>query len=405
MIKNVCKVRPTIRNILERSLSGKDISVAEGTQLLKADGAELDVIQRVADYHRKISHGINTSFVVTRNINFTNVCHMGCKFCGFAKAKNSPEAQLLSIEEIVQKALEAWQRGASEVCIQGGLHPDIQANHYRNIVIAIKKVIPDIHIHAFSPFEILYGSRKNKLSYTDFLQDLKDCGLGSIPGTAAEIFDPDIRKLLTRNKLSTETWIGIIKSAHGLGIRSTATMMYGHVDEPHHWAEHMGLLRDIQKDTGGFTEFVPLGFVHYDSPLYLNDKQLDGAFVRPGPTRRENIAVHAVARIMLKGYLDNIQVSWAKLGPKFAQEAQSFGVNDLGGTLMNESISRSSGAQYGQEITAAEMTSIIHQAGYHPMKRNTLYQEVLSNPITNVESPLVKRNPWQAQQIAALQIP
>ena len=403
MTMNFALIEPTTRSILERSLSGEEISVAEGTHLLSASGSELHAIQQVAHHHRQAAHGLTTSFVVTRNINFTNVCHMGCRFCGFAKAKDSPEAELLSMDVIAQRAREAWQRGASEVCIQGGLHPNIKPDHYRNILLAIKAVVPDIHIHAFSPFEIFYGSRMNKMSYTDFLQDLKDCGLGSIPGTAAEILDTDIRKILTKDKLSADAWVEIIKAAHGVGLRSTATMMYGHVDAPHHWANHIALLRDIQKETGGFTEFVPLGFVHHDSPLYVNAKQFTDRPVRPGPTRDENIAVHAVARIMLKGQIDNIQVSWTKLGPEFAREAQSFGVNDLGGTLMNETISRASGAKFGQEITETEMQNIIRQAGFDPVKRNTLYGQVCERSI-EVLPPLVKRSAWQADQMIAYEL-
>ena len=397
-------IEKTTATILDKALAGAEISVLEGTHLLSTDGAELQAVAQVAKHFRHRVHGLRTSYVVTRNINFTNVCHMGCRFCGFAKAKDSAEAELLSMDTIAQRALEAWQRGASEVCLQGGIHPGIQADHYRNIILAIKAAVPDIHIHAFSPFEIWYGSRMSKLPYSEFLQDLKTCGLGSIPGTAAEILDTDIRKILTKDKLSAQAWIDIIKAAHKTGLRSTATMMYGHVDEPRHWANHIGLLRDIQKDTGGFTEFVPLGFVHYDSPLYVNAKQFTDRPVRPGPNRRENIAVHAVARIMLHGHIDNIQVSWTKLGPTFAREALNFGVNDLGGTLMNESISRASGARYGQEITATEMKKIIHTAGFNAVQRNTLYQPVDEHHNRGASAPLVSRTPWQAQQIAALEV-
>jgi 7,8-didemethyl-8-hydroxy-5-deazariboflavin synthase CofH subunit len=401
---DLSSVEPKTTVILERSLSGEEISIPEGTHLLRAEGPDLQAIQQVAHHHRQVAKGLHTSFVVTRNINFTNVCHMGCRFCGFAKAKNSAEAELLSMETIAQRASEAWQRGATEVCIQGGLHPELKPDHYRNIILAVKAAVPEIHIHAFSPFEILYGSRMSKLSYSDFLQDLKECGLGSIPGTAAEILDTDVRKILTKNKLSATAWVEIIKAAHSVGLPSTATMMYGHVDEPSHWAHHIALLRDIQKETGGFTEFVPLGFVHDDSPLYRNAKQFSDRPVRPGPTRRENIAVHAVARILLRGYIDNIQVSWVKLGPQFAQEAQRFGVNDLGGTLMNESISRAAGARYGQEITATEMQTIIRQAGFQPVQRNTLYQTVEARPEAVAATPLVPRTPWQALRIAACEV-
>jgi len=308
------------------------------------------------------------------------------------------------MEEIALRVVEASERGATEICIQGGLHPKINGDHYRNIVKTVKAAAPSIHLHAFSPFEIYFGSRKSKMSYGDFLADLKECGLGSIPGTAAEILDKEVRLVLTKDKLSAKDWVEIVKAAHGVGLPSTSTMMYGHVDEPRHWANHIALLRDIQKQTGGFTEFVPLGFVHYDSPLYLQNKH-----VRPGPTRQENIVVHAVARIMLNGHIDNIQASWVKMGPKFAQESLGFGVNDLGGTLMNESISRAAGALYGQEITAAEMTQMISSAGYDAVQRNTLYQ-VIDKPehkitdlmkISESQLPLIKRSEWQAEQIEA----
>lgn len=392
------KVNSQLAKILESALCGDEVREADATLLLSADGPDLDAVAAVADELRRRVHGKRTSFVVTRNINFTNVCHMGCRFCGYGKHKNSAEAELLPMEELSRRALEAADRGATEVCIQGGLHPDLPGSYYRQIVRTIKAAVPDIHIHAFSPFEIYYGARKSRMSYADFLLDLKECGLGSIPGTAAEILDVEVRKILTKNKLSSQAWIDIIRAAHLVGLPSTSTMMYGHVDEPHHWAAHINLLRDIQKETGGFTEFVPLGFVHYESPLYLQDKR-----TRPGPTYREHIAVHAVARIMLHGYIDNIQASWVKLGPQLATQAQSFGVNDLGGTLMNESISRASGALYGQEITAAEMERMIVSVGFKPWQRTTLYRRAES-PSSTQAGTLQPRSSWQTQQIPALEV-
>lgn len=403
---NICfeNVAPRVAKILSKALEGNEISAEEGTVLMQADSGDLDAVIQVANYFRESKRAKATSFVVTRNINFTNVCHMGCAFCGFAKHKTSPQAELLSMEEIARRVVEASERGATEICIQGGLHPKINGDHYRNIVKTAKAAAPSIHLHAFSPFEIYFGSRKSKMSYSDFLTDLKECGLGSIPGTAAEILDKEVRLVLTKDKLSAKDWVEIIKAAHGVGLPSTSTMMYGHVDEPKHWANHIALLRDIQKQTGGFTEFVPPGFVHYDSPLYLQNRN-----VRPEPTRQENIVVHAVARIMLNGYIDNIQASWVKLGPKFAQESLGFGVNDLGGTLMNESISRAAGALYGQEITATEMTQMITSAGYDAVQRNTLYgsadkpQHKSADLLALTESqlPLIKRSEWQAEQIEA----
>ncbi len=387
-----------VREILDSVLAGHELSEGQATQLLSCDGDDLTAVMSCANELRQQVHGNKSSFVVTRNINFTNVCHMGCRFCGFGKHKNSPEAEVLPLETIAQRAQEAVQRGATELCIQGGLHPDLPGSHYRDIVRTIKHTTPNVHLHAFSPFEIYYGAKKSRMSYADFLSDLKDSGLDSIPGTAAEILDVEVRKILTKDKLSAQSWIEIIKIAHQVGLPSTATMMYGHVDQPHHWAAHMALLRDIQKQTGGFTEFVPLGFVHYESPLYLQDRR-----TRPGPTRREHIAIHAVARIMLHGHIDNIQASWVKLGPQLAAQSQSFGVNDMGGTLMNESISRASGALYGQEITPLEMRKMITSEGFDPWQRTTAYQQA-EEFSSNTIATLQPRTQWQAQQIPVLEV-
>tara|TARA_B100000131_G_C18007515_1_gene569084 strand:- start:83 stop:1075 length:993 start_codon:yes stop_codon:yes gene_type:complete len=297
---------------------------------------------------------------------------MGCRFCGFAKRKEDKGSEWLEPAQVVERAQQAWDRGGTEVCIQGGLHPKMEGNYYRELVLAIKAALPDMHIHAFSPFEVWYGAVKSKLSYRDFLTDLKDCGLGSMPGTAAEILDTEVRQKLTKNKLSADCWEEIIRTAHDVGIPSTATIMYGHVDEPKHWAAHIALLREIQKDTGGFTELVPLSFVHTDSPLFLNNPNS----VRPGPTDHEVDLMHSVSRIMLNGFIDNIQVSWTKLGAERARNMLSLGVNDLGGTLMNESISRSAGSKHGQEITAAELCEIIRSAGRTPVRRNTIYKTI-----------------------------
>ena len=359
-----------VRSILEKALCGGEISVDEGIALFDTRGRELEALLVAADRMRKRKVGDFVSFVIVRNINFTNVCYTGCRFCAFAKRKDDPEAEFLSFAEIKRRTQEAWDRGATEVCVQGGLHPNIKGDHYRKIVEAIKDQVPDMHVHAFSPFEIQYGSRLLGVTPREFLLDLKEAGLDTIPGTAAEILDVEIRTRLTRNKLSTADWVTIIKTAHNLGIRSTATIMYGHIDEPKHWAAHIALIRDIQKETGGFTEFVPLGFVHYDAPIFLDGE------ARTGPTSGENLRMHAVARLMLNGWIDNIQVSWVKMGPNAAQRLLHCGVNDLGGTLMNESISRAAGARYGQEVTPLEMTRIIRGAERIPVQRNTHYKIV-----------------------------
>ncbi len=366
----------SVSQILTKALFGNEISEIEGVVLFNCRNKEKvtdrAAIFSVADILRQRSKGDYVTFVVNRNINFTNICYMGCRFCGFAKRKEDPGSEWLEPSQVVERAQQAWDRGGTEVCIQGGLHPKMEGNYYRELVLAIKAALPDMHIHAFSPFEVWYGAVKSKLSYRDFLSDLKDCGLGSMPGTAAEILDTEVRKKLTKNKLSADCWEEIIRAAHDVGIPSTATIMYGHVDEPKHWAAHIALLREIQKDTGGFTELVPLSFVHTDSPLFLNNPN----YVRPGPTDHEVDLMHSVSRIMLNGFIDNIQVSWTKLGAERARNMLSLGVNDLGGTLMNESISRSAGSKHGQEITAAELCEIIRSAGRIPVRRNTIYKTI-----------------------------
>lgn len=361
-------IEQRIGEILSRALNGRELEENDAIALFNTEGDELDALVATADYLRQKATGNEASFVITRNINFTNVCYMGCKFCGFAKRKDDAQAELLDLEEIASRAEEAWHKGATEVCIQGGLHPDIKGSHYRDILKAIKKRVPEIHIHAFSPFEIWFGALKSKVSVAEFIQDLIEHGLGSMPGTAAEILDVEIRKQLTKDKLTTEQWVEIITTAHELGLPTTATIMYGHIDEPKHWAAHLNTIRKIQKQTGGFTEFVPLGFVHYESPLYINTPN-----VRPGPTAEENIRMHAVSRLMLNGWIDNIQASWVKLGPEYAQQMLRSGANDLGGTLMNESISRAAGGKHGQEIVPKDMIRMISAAGRDPVRRNTLY--------------------------------
>ena len=366
----------SVSQILTKALFGIEVSEDEGAVLFSCRDNEKDTdraaIFSVADILRRRSKGDYVTFVVNRNINFTNICYMGCRFCGFAKRKEDLGSEWLEPAQVVERAQQAWDRGGTEVCIQGGLHPKMEGKYYRELILAIKAALPDMHIHAFSPFEVWYGAVKSKLSYRDFLSDLKDCGLGSMPGTAAEILDTEVRQKLTKNKLSADCWEEIIRTAHDVGIPSTATIMYGHVDEPKHWAAHIALLREIQKDTGGFTELVPLSFVHTDSPLFLNNPNS----VRPGPTDHEVDLMHSVSRIMLNGFIDNIQVSWTKLGAERARNMLSLGVNDLGGTLMNESISRSAGSKHGQEITAAELCEIIRSAGRTPVRRNTIYKTI-----------------------------
>ena len=382
------KASPAIARILERPFASKEIGVDDAVALFAAVGTDRDVLFSAAEVLTRMVKGERASFVVCRNINFTNICYMGCQFCGFAKRRDEAGAEVLNLSEIVRRAREASERGATEVCIQGGLNPDLDWRHYGAIIKAIKTDLPDIHIHAFSPFEIWYGARQARMPYRDYILDLKEAGLGSMPGTAAEILDTSIRRQLTRDKLSAEDWVTIVKTAHSVGMPTTATIMYGHIDQPAHWAAHLDLLRSIQKETGGFTELVPLGFVHHDSPLYQRRGD-----VRPGPSVDESLKMHAVARLMLHGHIDNIQVSWVKLGPEMAVKMLGCGANDLGGTLMNESISRAAGAKHGQEVTPAEMVRLIRAAGRVPVQRNTLYEtlELFEEHDPPAIDPLVAR--------------
>ena len=381
------EIDPVVSRILEAAMVGNEITGEEALSLFRTRGQELKALLLTADALRRATVGDRISFVVTRNINFTNICYTGCRFCAFAKRRDDPEAEFLSLDEIATRAEEAWNRGASEVCIQGGLNPDIDASHYRDILVAIKSRVPGMHIHAFSPFEIKYGAERSRLSVEDFLRMLSEHGLDTIPGTAAEILDVAVRRKLTRNKLSAEQWVAIVKTAHRLGIRSSSTIMYGHVDAPEHWVAHLSLLREIQKETGGFTELVPLGFVHWDAPIFLAGE------ARPGPTDAENLRMHAVARILLNRWIPNLQVSWVKLGPRVAQRILLSGANDLGGTLMNESISRAAGSPHGQEITPLEMCRMIREIGRTPVRRNTVYEalEVYEDHDPAALSPLVPR--------------
>jgi len=362
------RVDREIAFILDKALSEMEISVEEGTRLFEADGTDLYALMIAADELRRRTVGDVVTFVINRNINFTNVCYVGCKFCAFAAPENDERAYTLPMEEIVKRAEEAWNAGATEVCLQGGLNPRMRPTHYEDIVRSIKEKLPNIHVHAFSPFEIKYGASLKGVPIEEHLISLKEAGLDTIPGTAAEILDQDVRQQLTKNKLKAEEWVHIVKTAHRLGIRSTSTMMYGHVDGPRHWANHIGLIRDIQKETGGFTEFVPLGFVHYNTRLY---KEFGS---RPGSTGIEDIKAVAVARIMLHKWIPNIQVSWVKNGPKACQIILNAGANDFGGTLMDETISRSAGAPFGENMEPAEFHRLICDLGRIPAVRDTYYR-------------------------------
>ena len=329
------------------------LSDADALALLHCDGVELDAVAALADALRADMVGGDVTYVVNRNINFTNVCYTGCRFCAFAQRRSDADAYTLSMDEVARRAAEAWELGATEVCMQGGIHPDLPGTAYFDIARAVKARVPEMHVHAFSPMEIVNGAARTGLSVRDWLTEAKAAGLDTIPGTAAEILDDDVRWLLTKGKLPASTWIEVVSTAHSLGIRSSSTMMYGHVDNPAHWLGHLRTLARIQDDTGGFTEFVALPFIHTNAPIYL------AGVARPGPTVRENRVVHAMARILLHGRIDNIQCSWVKLGVEGSREVLTGGVNDLGGTLMEETISRMAGSQHGSAKTVAQLREIV----------------------------------------------
>src|SRR6266851_852857 len=357
-----------LRECLEATRAGHELSFEEGLLLATADGADLEALVSFADALRREAVGDAVTYVVNRNINFTNVCFVGCSFCGFGKGPGAPDAYSLSVDDVVHKAREAWDTGATEVCIQGGLPRDLDGFFYRDILRAIKRAIPAMHVHAFSPMEISYGVDKTGMPLRDYLQMMKDEGLGSIPGTAAEILDDRVRRELSPNKLPVARWVEIITTAHELGIPSTSTMMYGHMEEPADWVRHILLLRSIQKRTGGFTEFVPLGFIHENTRLFKHG----GA--RPGAKREEHLRVHALARVLLHGAIKNLQVSWVKLGFETSLACLRAGANDFSGTLMEESISKAAGATFGEYVSPEEFRIRIRSIGRVPAERTTTYK-------------------------------
>ena len=349
------------------SLDGRLLTREQALLLAKAEGDDLLGLLVAADLVRGDLVGNLVTYVVNRNINFTNICFVGCKFCAFSRGAREVDAYFLSLEEVGQKASEAWAMGATEVCIQGGLPRDLSAFYYRDILRAVKRAVPGMHIHAFSPMEIVYGVELTGMPLREYLGMLRDNGLGTLPGTAAEILDDDVRFILSRNKLSTAQWKEVISTAHHCGIPSTSTLMYGHVETPEHWVDQILLLRSIQEESGGFTEFVPLGFVHRHTLLFRQ------GLARAGPTLAEHLKVHALARILLAGTINNIQVSWVKLNRPLAQLCLRAGANDYGGTLMEENISREAGATAGQYTSPEDFQSLIVAVGRIPAERNTTY--------------------------------
>jgi FO synthase len=363
--------RPPIADVLERTRQRADLDEEAITLLFRARGRDLDAVLTAADDLRREVSGDTVSYVVTRNINYTNVCYFRCGFCAFSKGKLAANLRgapyLVPLEEIVRRCREAWERGAVEVCLQGGIHPGFTGEYYLEVCRAIKRELPDLHIHAFSALEVWQGAATLGLPLEAYLELLKDVGLASLPGTAAEILDDEVRRTICPDKVTTEQWLEVHDAAHGIGLRSTSTIMYGSVEGPRSWARHLLRLREQQERTGGFTEFVPLPFVHMEAPIYLQGR------ARRGPTFREAVLMHAVARLALHPHITNIQASWVKLGVDGAQACLRAGANDLGGTLMNESISRAAGASHGQEMPPERMEAAIRALGRKPRQRTTLY--------------------------------
>ena len=370
---------PSVRSSLDRALETQDgasLSLEESLALAECGGDDLLGLLCAANLLRSELAGNLVTYVVNRNINFTNICFVGCKFCAFSRGPRESDTYFLTPGQVGEKAAKAWQLGAREVCIQGGLPHGLPPFYYRDILRAVKSATPCMHIHAFSPMEIVYGVELTSMPLGDYLKMLRDNGLGTLPGTAAEILDDEVRQVLSANKLSTAQWIEVIKTAHRCGIRTTSTMMYGHMETPAHWVNQMRLLREIQSETGGFTEFVPLGFVHQNTLLFHQ------GLARSGPTLAEHLKVHALARILLAASINNIQVSWVKLNRRLSQLCLHAGANDYGGTLMEENISREAGATAGQYTSPEDFQSLILEIGRIPAERNTTYTRI------NIKLPL-----------------
>ena len=367
-------VSADIARLLDKASAGEALDEAEIIRLFQSRGDDFTAVVQRADALRAQTNGNSVSFVVNRNINYTNICYFKCQFCAFSKGKLSENLRGrpydLSDEEIARRTTEAWERGATEVCMQGGIHPEYTGETYINIVRTVKSAQPNMHVHAFSPLEVWQGAATLKMDIGEYLQQLKDVGLNTLPGTAAEILDDEVRNIICADKINTQQWLDVMEAAHSVGYKTTATIMYGHVEKLEHWARHIMRVRELQERTGGFTEFVPLPFVHMEAPMYLKGK------ARKGPTFREAILMHSVARLALHGQIDNIQTSWVKMGHEGVKACMNAGCNDLGGTLMNESISRAAGTQHGQETNPRQMANLIRRLNRDPQQRSTSYGKV-----------------------------
>ena len=363
-----------VQTILDKAKTGEALAESDIVRLFQSRGDDFTAVVRCADALRAQTNGNSVSFVVNRNINYTNICYFKCQFCAFSKGKLSENLRGrpydLSDEEITRRTQEAWERGATEVCMQGGIHPEYTGETYINIVRTVKAAEPNMHVHAFSPLEVWQGAATLGLEVGEYLQQLKDVGLNTLPGTAAEILDDDVREIICADKINTEQWLQVMEAAHGIGFKTTATIMYGHVEKLQHWARHIMRVRALQERTGGFTEFVPLPFVHMEAPMYLKGK------ARKGPTFREAVLMHSVARLALHGKISNIQASWVKMGHEGVKACLNAGCNDLGGTLMNESISRAAGTQHGQETNPRQMANLVRRLNRDPQQRSTAYGKV-----------------------------
>ena len=360
-----------VAHVLNEALEGRDISVDDALDLFATSELELSALVMTADELRKRSVGDVVTYVVNRNINFTNVCIKRCGFCAFSRDHRQEEGYLLPVSEIIRRAREAWDLGATEVCVQAGLPPQMEGDLYIRLCEAIKTELPDIHVHGFSPEEVLYGSVRSRCTIKEYLQGLKDAGVGSLPGTSAEILDQEMRDSISPGRITVSQWIEVITTAHELGIPTTSTIMYGHVESDEHKARHIALIRDMQKGTGGFTEFVPLSFIYTEAPMY-SKALVEG--VREGPTQNEVTKVHAISRLMLNNWIPNLQVSWVKESLSQSQRLLGAGVNDMGGTLINESISTAAGAQYGQLVRPGQFRQLIRDVGRVPAERYTTYK-------------------------------
>jgi 7,8-didemethyl-8-hydroxy-5-deazariboflavin synthase CofH subunit len=366
-------VSSTVGHILDHALTGADITVDEATSLFDADGSDLPALTAAADYLRAKTVGDVVTYVVNRNINFTNVCVKACGFCAFSRGHLAEEGYFLPTEEIIRRANEARELGATEVCVQAGLAPGIDGWHYVDLCRTLKEALPTLHIHGFSPEEVLYGATLSGVSIRDYLSALKEAGVGSLPGTSAEVLVDEVRHQISPGRIGTAQWIDLIQTAHELGIPTTSTIMYGHIESSRHKAVHLNILRDIQKRTGGITEFVPLSFVYEEAPMF-HRKSIPG--LRPGASGAEIMKMYAVSRLMLNSWIPNLQVSWVKEGPKLSQLALLAGANDFGGTLINESISTAAGAGHGQLMKPSQFRSLIREMGRIPAERSTTYQKV-----------------------------